>query len=79
MVDEKPGLLEAPDVHQQMTAMLTGHWVSQIVRTMVDLSLADHLADGPLAAAEVAVREGSASGTTFRLMRAGTSCTCSSR
>jgi hypothetical protein len=37
------------------------------------LSIADHLAEGPLTADEVAVRESSAPGTTFRLMRAGVS------
>ena len=50
--------------------MMTGHWAAQVVRAAVDLSLADHLADGGLTAAEVAEREDSAPGTTFRLMRA---------
>jgi hypothetical protein len=27
-----------------MTAMMTSHWVSQAVRAVADLSLADHLA-----------------------------------
>ena len=58
------------DVYQQMTAMMTSHWVSQAVRAVADLSLADHLAGARLTAAEVAEREGSAPTTTFRLMRA---------
>ena len=58
------------DVYQQMTAMMTSHWVSQAVRAVADLSLADHLAAARLTAAEVAEREGSAPTTTFRLMRA---------
>ena len=58
------------DVHQQMTAMMTSHWVSQAVRAVADLSLADHLAAARLTAAEIAKREGSAPTTTFRLMRA---------
>jgi hypothetical protein len=58
------------DVYQQMTAMITSHWVSQAVRAVADLSLADHLAAARLTAAEVAEREGSAPTTPFRLMRA---------
>ena len=50
--------------------MMTSHWVSQAVRAVADLSLADHLAAARLTAAEVAEREGSAPTTTFRLMRA---------
>jgi O-methyltransferase domain/Dimerisation domain len=49
---------------------LFGYWVSQTVRAAADLSLADHLAAGPLRADEVAQREHSAPNTTFRLMRA---------
>ena len=60
----------ATDLYDQMTAMVTGHWVSQTVRAVVDLSLADHLSGPRLTAAEVAEREGSAPYTTFRLMRA---------
>lgn len=59
------------DLHQQMADMIFGYWVSQSVRAFADLSVADHLADGPLTAVEVAAREGSAPETTFRLMRAG--------
>ena len=58
------------DVYQQMTVMMTSHWVSQAVRAVADLSLADHLAAARLTAAEIAKREGSAPTTTFRLMRA---------
>jgi hypothetical protein len=62
--------MAAGDVHEQMRAMAMGYWVSQIVRAVVDLSLADHLAAEALTAAEVAEREGSAPNSTFRLMRA---------
>ncbi len=58
------------DLHREMTGMIFGFGVSQIVRTAVELSLADHLAAGPLTADQIAEREGSAPGTTFRLMRA---------
>lgn len=62
--------MAAGDVHEQMRAMAMGYWVSQIVRAVVDLSLADHLAGEALTAAGVAEREGSAPDSTFRLMRA---------
>ena len=56
-----------------MADMVFAYWLSQMVRAFADLSLADHLADWPLTAGEVAAREGSAPETTFRLMRAGVS------
>ena len=58
------------DPHREMTGMIFGFCVSQIIRTAAELSLADHLAAGPLTAQEIAEREGSAPATTFRLMRA---------
>jgi O-methyltransferase domain/Dimerisation domain len=65
------GSVHSPDVQQKMFDMIFGYQVSQVIRAFADLSLADHLADGPLTAAEVAAREVSAPETTFRLMRAG--------
>jgi O-methyltransferase/methyltransferase family protein len=70
MPKQDSGWARRDDVHQQMADMMFGHCVSQTIRAVADISLADHLADGPLTAAEVAEREDSASGTTFRLMRA---------
>jgi O-methyltransferase domain/Dimerisation domain len=58
------------DAHQQMTEMMFGFAVSQIIRTAADLNLADHLAAGPRTADEIAEHEGSAPATTLRLMRA---------
>jgi predicted O-methyltransferase YrrM len=58
------------DPYQQMTEMIFGYCISQMIRTVSDLSLADHLAAGPLTVQEIAEREGSAPATTFRLMRA---------
>jgi hypothetical protein len=69
-MSEQAAAAHVGDVYEQMMAMLTSHWVSQTVRAVVDLSLADHLAGERLTAAEVAQREGSAADTTFRLMRA---------
>ena len=64
--------------------MLFGYWRSQVLRAIADLSIADHLAGGPLSAAEVATRENSGTDYTYRLMRAGvamgvTVVTCSCR
>jgi predicted O-methyltransferase YrrM len=58
------------DVHRQITEMMFGFAVSQIVRTAAEFSLADHLADGPLSAQQIAERIGSAPATTDRWMRA---------
>ena len=57
--------------HQRMAEMVFGYWVSQAIRACAELSLADHLANGPLTAAEIAEREGAAPDGTYRLMRAG--------
>jgi hypothetical protein len=59
------------DVHHEMMDMILGYWVSQTIRAIADLSIADHLAWGGLTAAEIADREGAAVETTFRLLRAG--------
>jgi O-methyltransferase domain/Dimerisation domain len=68
--EERPGPTQAADVYRQMYTMVSSHWIPQIVRAAVDLSLADHLAEAALTADEVAQREDSAPGTAFRLMRA---------
>jgi hypothetical protein len=58
------------EVYQQMSAMVTSHWTPQVIRAAINLGVPEHLAEGALTAGEVADREGSALGTTFRLMRA---------
>jgi O-methyltransferase domain/Dimerisation domain len=58
------------DVHQQMFSRVFTYWACQTLFAVAGLSIADHLADGSLTAAEVAEREGSAPETTLRLMRA---------
>ena len=48
MIETKPRPTRAIEVYQQMYTMVTSHWVAQVVRAAVDLSLADHLAEnGP--------------------------------
>jgi O-methyltransferase domain/Dimerisation domain len=54
----------------RMMSMITGYWVTQIVHAVADLSVADHLADGPLTARELAERENSDPDAMFRLLRA---------
>ena len=61
------------EAHAAVMQMATGFWVSQIVRTAADLSLAEHLQDGPRSAAEIAVKEAADPSAVFRLMRACTS------
>ena len=67
---QKQESIQAEDVYQQMYRMVTSHWVPQVVRAAVDLSLADHLAGKALTSDEVAELEHSAPSSTFRLMRA---------
>jgi hypothetical protein len=58
------------NVNRAMVDMITGYWVSQTIRAVADLSLADHLCERPLTATEIALREDSAVDTTLRLLRA---------
>jgi hypothetical protein len=55
---------------EQMLGMITGYWVSQIVRTVADLHIAEHLADGPLTSEQISERESSDPINTLRLLRA---------
>jgi hypothetical protein len=61
----------AADPHQEMAELLFGYWVSQILRAMVELSVADHLAGGATSADELADRAGSDPHSTRRLLRGG--------
>ena len=55
---------------ERMMQMITGYWVTQIVRAAAIYSVADHLANGPATAAEIARAEGTNPSAMFRLMRA---------
>ncbi|UQU64463.1 acetylserotonin O-methyltransferase [Couchioplanes caeruleus] len=63
--------LEAGRNAEALFQMLTGHWVSQTVRTLAELRIVDHVLAGADTAGAVAEREGSDPGTTYRLMRGG--------
>src|SRR5262245_7057679 len=54
----------------RMMSMITGYWVTQILRTVAELRVADQLAERPLTAAELAERAGSDPDATYRLLRA---------
>jgi hypothetical protein len=53
-----------------MSALVTGHWIPQVIRAAINLGVPEHPAEAAVTAGEVADREGSAPGTTFRLLRA---------
>src|SRR4051812_29627269 len=61
---------EAVSPHVQLIQMATGHWVSRIVHLMARLRLADHLADGPKSAAELAGPTRTHAPSLYRFMRA---------
>jgi hypothetical protein len=77
MTETTQGASEAPGDPAADAAALIGQifggTVAQILNAVAALSIADHLADGPRTAEEVAGREGSHPRATFRLMRAAAS------
>src|SRR5262245_28303175 len=60
---------ETPPPHAQLVQMATAYWVSQILYAAAKLNLADHLADGPKTAHELAGPTGTHAPFLFRLMR----------
>lgn len=64
------GSAEPPaDDTGRMLQMITGYWVTQIVRTAAELRVADHLHEGGATAAEVAEAESLDPGSAFRFLR----------
>jgi hypothetical protein len=55
------------DDHQAILSVITGSWVTQAVRAIAELHIADHATDGPISVEDVARIEESDSGATFRL------------
>ena len=53
----------------QLIQMASAYWVSRIVHVAADLGLADHLAHGPLSAADIAGKAGLNAPALHRLMR----------
>ena len=59
-----------PTPQDQLTRMITGYWVSQMVYVAAKLGLADLLAGGPRTADELAQATGTHSRSLYRLLRA---------
>ena len=55
---------------ERLSRMIKGYWVSQIVRTLAQLEIADHLAHGPLNCDVLADGIGCDPNATYRLLRA---------
>ncbi len=55
---------------QQLVQMIVGSWVSRAIYVAAKLQIADHLADGPRSAEELAEATGVASRPLYRLLRA---------
>lgn len=54
----------------RMFQMITGYWVTQVLRTAAELNIADHLHGGPATAADIARAESLDPAATFRYLRA---------
>ena len=59
-----------PSPPQQISRMITGYWVSQMVHVAAQLGLADRLADGPQTADALAAVTGTHARSLYRLLRA---------
>jgi alkyl hydroperoxide reductase subunit AhpC/SAM-dependent methyltransferase len=55
--------------HAQLIEMATAHWLSRIIYVAAKLGLADHLAEGPKSADELAGPTGTHAPSLYRLMR----------
>jgi hypothetical protein len=71
--EKSSDMVRVDNVYDQMLTMVLGYWVSQTIRAVADMSIADHFAQGSLSAADIAEREHSAPDTTLRLLRAAVS------
>jgi hypothetical protein len=57
--------------HEQVFDLIMAGWGSQAVRALAAVSVAEHMAEGPVTADALASREGTDPGMTYRLLRAG--------
>jgi hypothetical protein len=62
--------MSEPQPAQQLVQMIVGSWVSRAIYVAAKLRLADHLAEGPRMAKELAATAGVAPGPLYRLLRA---------
>ena len=68
MSTAQPAHAELPP-HVQLMQMASGYWISKIIYAAAKLDLADHLADGPRTADELAGPTGTHAPSLHRLMR----------
>ena len=69
MANPPPSSMTLSD-NDRMMEMINGYWITQIVNAAATYALADHLAKGPAAAAEIAKMANTDPSATFRLLRA---------
>ena len=60
---------EAPP-HIAMFQLISGFWISRAIYVIAKLGIADHLADGPKTAEEIAAATGTHAGALYRIFRA---------
>lgn len=65
-LDSQP---EAPP-QAAMLQMISGFWISRAIYIVAKLGIADHLADGPKTADEIAAATGAHAGAIYRILRA---------
>src|SRR6188768_4052698 len=69
MTENQKNETQAAPPHAQLIQMAMAYWVSQIVYVAAKLSLADHLADGPKSAEDLAGPTGTHAPSLYRLLR----------
>ena len=69
MANPPPSSMTLSD-NDRMMEMINGYWITQIVNAVATYALADHLAEGPTTAAEIAEMANTDPSATFRLLRA---------
>lgn len=69
MTERKNGASQGPPPHAQLVQMATAHWVSQILYVAARLNLADHLAEQPMTAEQLAGSTTTHAPSLYRLMR----------
>jgi O-methyltransferase/methyltransferase family protein len=69
MIEKNHSTTDTTPPHAQLIQMAMAHWVSHIVHVAAKLSLADHLANGPKSADELAGPTKTHAPSLYRLMR----------
>jgi DNA-binding IclR family transcriptional regulator len=69
MSDTAHGKTETPSPQSHLIEMATAHWVSRFLYVAARMNLADHLADRPKTAEELAQSTGATASSLYRFMR----------